>query len=139
MKLTDINFDDIELFDCAEAFEKLDPIDRLSMNHAELAEFSEVKELEAWKRFLKHPAVADYLKEEIKLFTESQKRKLITTVTDDSKSTGLAQMIGALDKTLDSGEKGDNGQLFIYSYVPMNKKEEAAPNARREIFDIFNK
>lgn len=140
MKLLEINFNDIELYECAEAFNELDPVDRISMSPYELAEFSTVKDIEAWKRFLKFPAVSDYIKEEVKLFTTSQQLKLITTATDETRSTGHSQMISALGKVLDESESSkDNGQIFIYSYVPMNEKEEEAPNTRKELFDVFNK
>lgn len=140
MRISDIQFNDIELYDCAEAWEKLDPVDRISMSPYELAEFSEVKDIEAWKRFIKYPAVSDYLKEEVKLFTESQQRKLITTAIDNDRSTGASQMITALGKVIEDDTKSkDNGQIFIYSYVPLTEKEENAPNAGRELYDLFNK
>lgn len=139
MKVTDIEFNDIELYECAEAWDKLDPVDRISMSPYELAEFSEVHEIESWKRFIKFPAVSDYLKEEVKLFTESQQRKLITTAIDNDRSTGASQMITALGKVLDDRESAkQDGQIFIYSYCPLNKKEEQAANTRKELFDIFD-
>lgn len=139
MKLADINFNDIELYECAEAWEKLDPVDRLSMSPYELAEFSEINSIESWKKFLKFPAVSDYIKEEVKLFTTSQQLKLITTATDETRSTGHSQMISALGKVLDDNESTkDNGQMFVYCYTPLNAKEEQAPNIRKELYDIFN-
>lgn len=139
MKLSDIaaQVNDIELYECCEAFDKLPPEDRLSMSHIDLAEYSEINDLEAWKRFLAHPLVRDFLDEEIKIFTMAQQRKLITTATDNDRSVGAAQMINALGKTVEEQGGAKSGEIFIYSYVPLDSRQEKAPNVRKEGNDIF--
>lgn len=136
--IMDLEFDDLELYDCAEAWNKLDPTDRLSMSFIELAEFTEIKDTEAWKRFLKEPRINEYIDEEVKLFTQSQARKLITTATENDRSTGAAQMISALSKTLEETSNAKEGNVFIYSYVPLTSKEILAPNTSSEENNIFD-
>ena len=129
---------DIEMLECWEAYEKLDPEDRLSMSHIELARYSEVEDREAWKRFLSLPVISDFISEEMRIFTQSQTRKLISTAVENDRSTGAAQMISALSKTMEDTGSKNNGQIFIYSYVPLNVNEAVAPNTQVEGRDIFN-
>lgn len=138
MKLSELEFNDIELYDCATAWEELDPEDRLSMSFIDLAKYSSIDDTDAWKRFLREPKVKEYIDEEVRLFTEAQARKLITTATENERSTGAAQMITSLQKTLETNESAKSGNLFIYSYVPLTAKEKNAPNTRTEEVNIFN-
>lgn len=128
---------DIELFECWEAFKNLDPRDRISMDHIDLAEYSDVHNIESWKRFLSHPVIKDFIDEELRIFTAAQQRKLISTAVDNDRSTGAAQMISALGKANEDTNAATSGEIFVYSYCPLTEKEEMAPNVRKEQTDPF--
>lgn len=132
----DFELKDIELQECLEKFMELPPNKRLFLTHYELATTTEINDSNLWKRFLTDPKVVDWIQTELTLFNQAQQRKLFKNATTDYRSTGAAQMITALGKSLEHSTIKD-GPVFIYSYVPLNDKEEAAVGVRKEEHDIF--
>ena len=108
---------------------KLPAEERIFMSHYELAETTRYGTAQLWKEFLMDKRVADWMQSETQLFKEAQMRKLIKNVTNNDKSVGAAQMLNALDK--------EEGELIVYSYVPLNAREEQAPNVRINTSDLF--
>jgi len=131
-----INFDDPRMVMCQQEYNKLDPEQRLSMSHFDLAQNTAISDTEPWIDFLKDPRVADKINEELTIYKEAQQRKLIQRATTHDKSVGTAQMINALGKAMET-ETAKTGTLMIYSYVPLNACEAQAPSARQETHDIF--
>lgn len=131
-----ITFTDPKLIMCQQEYNKLDPEQRISMSHFDLAALTAINETEPWIEFLKNPRVADSIREELDLYKQAQQRKLIQRATTHDKSVGTAQMINALGKALDQDE-AKTGTLMIYSYVPMTPREAQSPNARMESHDVF--
>lgn len=131
-----INFDDPRMVMCQQEYNKLDPEQRLSMSHFDLAQNTTISDTEPWIDFLKDPRVADKINEELTIYKEAQQRKLIQRATTHDKSVGTAQMINALGKAMET-EAAKTGTLMIYSYVPLNANEAQAPSARQEAYDIF--
>lgn len=125
------------LIECLEEFEKLVPEDRLSMSVYDLAEFTDIKDYTRWIEFMKEPAVAEAIDEELNLYIDAQKRKLIQTTTIDDKSVGKAQLITALTKA-NEGSAGTGGNLFVYNYIPLNENERKRPNVNELDLDIMD-
>lgn len=125
------------LIECLEEFEKLVPEDRLSMSVYDLAEFTDIKDYTRWIEFMKEPAVAEAIDEELNLYIDAQKRKLIQTTTIDDKSVGKAQLITALTKANEGGA-GTGGNLFVYNYIPLNENERKRPNVNELDLDIMD-
>lgn len=123
---------------CQDEWNKLDPEMRITMSQYDLAKYTEVKDYSVWVAFLKDPRVSDTLSEELALFKAAQQRKLIAQATSNSKSVGVAQMVNALGKTIEDDNAGKTGEIFVYSYVPLNPKEIFSPCAREERRDLFN-
>lgn len=131
-----IAFTDPRMIMCQQEYNKLDPEQRLSMSHFDLAQLTAINETEPWIEFLKDPRVADSINEELTIYKEAQQRKLISRATTHDKSVGTAQMINALGKAMET-ETAKTGTMMIYSYVPLNARESQAVNARVETHDIF--
>lgn len=131
-----IAFTDPRMIMCQQEYNKLDPEQRLSMSHFDLAQLTAINETEPWIEFLKDPRVADSINEELTIYKEAQQRKLISRATTHDKSVGTAQMINALGKAMET-ETAKTGTMMIYSYVPLNAREAQAVNARAETHDIF--
>ena len=131
-----IAFTDPRMIMCQQEYNKLDPEQRLSMSHFDLAQLTAINETEPWIEFLKDPRVADSMNEELTIYKEAQQRKLISRATTHDKSVGTAQMINALGKAMET-ETAKTGTMMIYSYVPLNAREAQAVNARTETHDIF--
>ncbi len=131
-----INFNDPRMIMCQQEYNKLDPEQRLSMSHFDLAQNTAITDTEPWIEFLKDPRVADKINEELTIYKEAQQRKLIQRATTHDKSVGTAQMINALGKAMET-ETAKTGTMMIYSYVPLNSREAQAPGARQETHDIF--
>ena len=131
-----IEFKDPRMIMCQREYNKLDPEERITMSHFDLAQHTAITDIEPWIDFLKDPRVADCINEELTIYKEAQQRKLISRATTHDKSVGTAQMINALGKSLDDGV-AKTGTLMIYSYVPLNAKEQLAKNTRKESKDLF--
>ena len=128
-----------ELQVCLDAWNAADPEARITWSHFDLANNTEVNDLDLWIAFLKDARVRDAKNEELQLYAEAQKAKLIQRATTHDKSVGTAQMINALGKDIDSGDNDKSGPIIIYSYVPLSPKEIEAPNIRMETNDIFER
>lgn len=133
-----INFTDPRMTMCQQEYNKLDPEQRLSMSHFDLAQHTAINDTEPWIEFLKDPRVADKINEELTIYKEAQQRKLIQRATTHDKSVGTAQMINALGKAMEN-ETSKTGTMMIYSYVPLNAREMQAPNTYCNRHDIFEK
>ena len=131
-----IAFTDPRMIMCQQEYNKLDPEQRLSMSHFDLAQLTAINETEPWIEFLKDPRVADSINEELTIYKEAQQRKLISRATTHDKSVGTAQMINALGKAMET-ETAKTGTMMIYSYVPLNAREAQSVNAQTEKHDIF--
>lgn len=133
-----IQFDDEQMMMCQEAWNELDPEERIQMSHYDLAKNTYIDSTEIWMEFMSEPAVQEQLSRELLLYKEAQQRKLIAKANVNDKSMGTAQLINALDKTM-TGESKKVGDIIIYSYVPMNMREAEAPNVTAEVTDVFSK
>ena len=133
-----INFSDPRMIMCQQEYNRLDPEERLSMSHFDLANMTAINETEPWIEFLKNPRVADSINEELTIYKEAQQRKLIQRATTHDKSVGTAQMINALGKAMET-EQAKTGTMIVYSYVPMNLREAQSPNAQKGTVDVFEK
>lgn len=91
-----------------------------------------------WKEFLTDPRVADYIKEEFQAVQDTELRKLILDI-NDSNSVGKAQLIAAVSKQILGQESPNDGTTFIYTYVPLNVKQQQAPNTYAASHDLFLK
>ena len=132
----DIQFTNPTLTMCQQEWNNLDPEMRITMSHFDLAQHTNITDIEPWIEFLKDPRVADKINEELTIYKEAQQRKLISRATTHDKSVGTAQMINALGKAMET-ETAKTGTMMIYSYVPLNAREAQAVNARVETHDIF--
>lgn len=131
-----IQFNNPRMTICQKEYNKLDPEQRISMSHFDLAQMTAITDIEPWIEFLKDPRVADKINEELTIYKEAQQRKLIQRATTHDKSVGTAQMINALSKAKET-ETAKTGTMMIYSYVPLNVREAESPSARQEDKDIF--
>ena len=132
-----VKFKEKELQECQTEWNKLDPRQRITMDVYDLAELTDIKDHERWVAFLKHPIVTEKINEELKIFKQAQQRKLISLATDKSTSVGTSQLINAIGNAVESEARDTSGQVFIYSYVPLNAKEMNAPDVREEGADLF--
>ena len=58
-----INFTDPRMIMCQQEYNKLDPEERLTMSHFDLAQHTAIDDIEPWIDFLKDPRVADSINE----------------------------------------------------------------------------
>lgn len=106
-----------------------------TMTHWDLAAQSSFS-ADEWREFLTNPAVSQYIRDEINAISEIESRKIIMDVSKNSKSTGTAQTLIALDKIRGGGsQKG--GPIFIYTYIPPNAREQHAQNVQQLDVDPF--
>ena len=131
-------FEDEELAACQAAFNALDPEERLSMTHYDLAKTSGVADSQAWKRFLMETKVANWIDQEITIIKGVTLRKMIKNADSNDRSYGAAQMLNALNKSFDTDTVKD-GPVFVYTYIPLNEREQGAPNTTQEDHDIFER
>ena len=111
----------------------------LTMSHYDLAEEVEGTTKDEWRDFLNEADVAEYIKNEMRIISDSiQKRMITDIITGGDKSVGRAQIINTLDKINDGVAKKD-GPIFIYSYVPLDTQQEQAENTIKLNKDIFKR
>jgi shikimate kinase len=111
----------------------------LTMSHYDLAEEVEGTTKDEWRDFLNEADVAEYIKNEMRIISDSiQKRMITDIITGGDKSVGRAQIINTLDKINDGVAKKD-GPIFIYSYVPLDAQQEQAENTIKLNKDIFKR
>ena len=134
----DFELEDQDLRECQKEFNQLSPEDRLFLTHYELATRTSIQDSVLWKKFLLNPKVSDWINQELTLFKDAQLRKLIKDATKNDRSVGAAQMVNALNKTF-SSDTAKDGNIFIYSYVPLNNRESSAPNTGTTPYDMFER
>lgn len=130
------SFSNRNLKHCQKLFMALDPEDSLFMTHYELAKETEYGTPQLWKEFLMDSRVAEYIRTEVQVYKEAQMRKLLKNVNDNERSVGAAQMLNALGKIVENDNKKE-GELIVYSYVPVNERERHAPNVQINQKDLF--
>lgn len=123
------DFNDNDLQTCKLAFMELPPEQALFSTHYELAELTHVQTPEVWKKFLTSPQVSEWIAEEIETLRKVQMRKVIRNASDNERSVGAAQMMNALAKVSETTQAKE-GNIFIYTFVPLNDREQEAPNTR---------
>lgn len=116
-----IDFNDTDLQELQDLFNAQDPEMAIFMSHYQLATATGVP-AQRWKDFLLHPAVAQWIKQEIELFKVHQLKQMIRTATDNDRSVGAAQMINSLSKTLDDGTN-KSGAIIVYTHVPLTEPQ----------------
>lgn len=132
-----INFgNNTQLAECQTAFNALSPEKAMQMSHFDLALATPIHDKDVWKEFLKDLRVKETLDEELELYKQAQQRKLIARATTNDKSVGTAQMLNAITKAQETNS-GSGGQIFVYSYVPLNTKEVESPSVTAETTDVF--
>lgn len=110
-----------------EAFNAIGP-DVIFMSHYDLSITTGISANE-WREFLVEPRVSDWIHAELTLYRQAELRKMTKNISKNSKSVGTAQTINALNTMLKS-DKVKEGPIFIYTYVPLTTKEQAAPHVR---------
>ena len=102
----------------------------LGMTHYELAKKSSYSTQE-WKEFLTEPNVVDAMNEELRMLQRAKLQTLVQSLESDTKSTGVAQVITALNNNLNKEiDKKASGPAIIYTFVPLNEQEQKSPNVR---------
>lgn len=120
------NENELDFIACQEAYNAIDPAKALFLNHYELAIETGISG-DVWKRFMLDHRVAEWVRSELELFKVAQRNKLIQQVTSNSRSVGTAQMLTAVNKTIDETQTKE-GPVFVYCYIPLNPDEYQAPN-----------
>lgn len=111
----------------------------LTMSHYDLANEVEGTTKDEWRDFLNEADVAEYIRNEMRIISDSiQKRMITDIVAGGDRSVGRAQIINTLDKINDEVAKKD-GPIFIYSYVPLDAQQEQAENTIKLNKDIFKR
>ena len=131
-------FEDEGLAACQEEFNRLNPEERLYMTHYDLSRETGVDDSQLWKRFLMETRVSNWIDQEITLIKSTTLRKMIKNADSNERSYGAAQMLNALNKSFDT-DTTKEGPLFIYTYVPLNEREQGAPNTQRADRDLFER
>lgn len=122
MKLTDSQYNE-----CWDIFVSLQET-ALSLSHYQLAQMTEITDAILWKEFLIDPRTADYIASEMQIIRSAAINEMVQKAPN-SRSVGQSQLINALQK-LDESAAHKEGPVFIYSYVPLNEQQKAAPNVR---------
>ena len=116
---------------------RVDAPQSLSWNHYELATSTEITDTEVWKTFLLDPEVQEWLNEERVMLQEYELAKLTHGVSS-SRSMGQAQLINSMEKlNAQNRTKTASGPIFIYTYIPLNAAQQAAPNVVMLQEDVF--
>ena len=111
----------------------------LTMSHYDLAKEVEGTTKDEWRDFLNEADVAEYIRNEMRIISDSiQKRMITDIIAGGDRSVGRAQIINTLDKINDGVAKKD-GPIFIYSYVPLDAQQEQAENTIKLNKDIFKR
>ena len=109
----------------------------ISWNHYDLAEYTEIKNITVWKAFLLEATVQEWLEEERTILQQYELSKLTRDVAN-SRSVGQAQLINSMEKLNSANRnKTTSGPIFVYTYIPLNAEQRAAPNVIELTEDIF--
>lgn len=129
---------DIQVFQThKELFESLGA-KALTLSHYDLALETGYGTPQSWKAFLTEPEIADWIKSELAMLQDAELRKLLHDISK-SHSVGQAQLINALAKLTDENKNTKEGPVFIYTYIPLSKEQEKAPNVIKLDIDPFIK
>lgn len=109
--------------------------DAFTKSHWDLAAQSSYS-VDDWRAFLTDPVVAKYIREEMDALSEAETRKMVVGISDRARSTGTAQTLLALDKSRGITSK-KTGPVFVYMAVPLNDREQYAPNVQQLDTDPF--
>ena len=122
--------------DCWSLLKAFAP-DSISWNHYDLALNTKINDSDIWKTFLLLPEVMEWLEGERAILQRYELAKLTNNVSN-SRSVGQAQLINAVDKiNAQNLNKANSGPIFIYTYIPLNAEQKAAPNTFELTEDIF--
>lgn len=129
-----VEFEDPEsiFYEMMDSWNKLQDagINPMGLTHHELAKRTQYSGQE-WKEFITDPAVVDAMNEEFRMLQRAKLQTLVTSLEADTKSTGVAQVITALNNNLNKEmEKKASGPAIIYTFVPLNEQEMMSPNVR---------
>lgn len=122
MKLTESQYKE-----CWDVFVALQE-EGLHLSHYQLAQMTEITDALQWRAFLIDPRTADYVAQEMQIIRSAAINEMVQKAPN-SRSVGQSQLINALQK-LDEQASHKEGPVFIYSYVPLNTEQKAAPNVR---------
>lgn len=128
----DIEFEDANslLYEMLDEFNRMEALglEPITLTHHELAKRTSFSSQE-WKEFVTHPAVVDAMNQEFIMLQRTKLQKLVGSLDVDTKSTGVAQVITALNNNLNKEvEKKASGPAIIYTFVPLNDQEQKSPN-----------
>lgn len=109
----------------------------ISWSHYDLAVETPINDIEIWKTFLLDPEVQEWVSEERALLHEYELAKLTQDVSR-SRSMGQAQLINSMEKlSAQNRNKAATGPIFVYTYIPLNEAQKAAPNVAMLQEDVF--
>ena len=134
----ELEFDDEVLTACQAAYNTLDPEERLYMTHYDLSRSTNITDSQLWKKFLMDTRVSNWIDQEITLIKSTTLRKMIKNADSNERSYGAAQMLNALNKSFDT-DTTKEGPMFVYTYVPLNLREQGAPNTAQANYDLFER
>lgn len=98
----------------------------LTLNHYQLADITELNNPLGWKEYLKDQRTVEYITSEMQIIRTAAINEMVQNAPD-SKSVGQSQLINALQK-IDEQSNEKTGPVFIYTFVPLNKEQQEAPN-----------
>lgn len=130
-------FDNPDYMACQAEFNLLDPNDSLYMTHYDLAKATGINDAPLWKQFLTDTRVSNWIDQEITLIKQATLRRMIKNADSNDRSVGAAQMLNALNKSFET-DTTKEGPMFVYMAVPLNEREQGAPNAYMVDEDIFD-
>ena len=111
-------------------------VEGVTMSHYDLAENTEVKDPDEWKKFLLEQDVRNYIQTEVEILRTTEFNKMIKNVGDNQRSVGQAQLMSALDKMKQDANHKE-GPVFIYTYVPLSSEQAQAENVEEADTDPF--
>lgn len=101
--------------------------DTLYKNHYDLAALT--RELDygetspdEWRELLEHPEVSIQVRNEIKVLQTHERNNMVRDLHKQRNQVGMAAMLTAVNKLIET-ENEVNGNIFIYSGVPLNESE----------------
>ena len=105
--------------------------DSLYMSHYELSEQLGYTP-DMWYRFVNEPKVKEYIDRELTALQNTEMNKLLRDIgsSDKMRSQGLAQVISAMNKKIETTPK-KSGPIFIVMATPLNEEELKSPNVRK--------
>lgn len=117
-------------------FSSIGDREAMFLDHYDMSQLDPNHSIEDWKKFFKHPLVADWVLEELTMYRDKQIREILRDAKHSEKSVGVAQMINALSK-LDLDQMSTNNKIFVYVYVPLDQEEMNADNVQIAPEDVF--